>query len=179
MKKFFAAALLLVIVAVAACDTLDERFVFYINENEELRLTPELPAGKMLELDTITIITNADTTFERNRTRAAFVQEITLDKFNLSITDSTKQDFDFLESADVYMSADGLDEVRVAFIENIPANDSTLNYSVNLNRTNTRLDEYLKKEAYTIHTRLVLREKVDTVLNVVTTIRFKVIADPF
>ena len=185
MKKIFAAAMLLVLCAVAACDTLDEQFVFYINKEKVKAITPAFPVGQLTVLDNMTILANADTVFMRNRTRAELVKEMTLDKFTLSITDSTgikidstSADFDFLESVDVYISADSLEEVRVAYLEDIPANDSTLNYAINLNLTNVKLDAYLKKDKYIIQTRGRLRKAVaDTVL-VGTAVLFKAIADP-
>ncbi|MBB6609824.1 hypothetical protein H7F15_02125 [Pontibacter sp. Tf4] len=174
MKKYFGAVLLLLIVAASACDSLDERFVFYINKKADLQVTPGTPVGTVTELGPTTIVTNADTTFMQNHTRAELVQDITLDKFGLTIADTVVREFGFLESVDVYMSAEELDEVRVAFLERVAENDTILT----LNLTNTKLDEYLKKEAYTIHTRARLRKAVPKDLKLEAEIRFKVIADP-
>jgi len=184
MKKLFAAFVLFCVFAAVACDSLEKEFTFYLFEKDDVVLKPNFPVGTVALLDTVTIATNADTTFMNNRTRAEFVKEITLDKFSLTITDSTRAavdstgtDFDFMQSIDVYIAADGLGEERVAFLEDIPETDSLV-FSRNLNLTNAKLDEYLKKDKYTIRTRARLRRAVVKDVILVSDLRFKVIADP-
>ncbi|HEY4652059.1 MAG TPA: hypothetical protein VIG72_11630 [Pontibacter sp.] len=178
MRKLFAGILLLMLVAAVACDSLDEQFTFYLNRERELVIAPNIAAGKPTELAPITILTRADTTFRSHRTRAELVKEITLDKFVLSIKDSSGTDFDFLERVEVFMSADTLAEVRVAYLEDVPANDTTLNFAINLNLTNARVDDFLKGEKYTIRTRAVLRKSVTKDVKVTANARFRAIADP-
>ncbi|MBC5774400.1 hypothetical protein H8S95_10035 [Pontibacter sp. KCTC 32443] len=175
MKKFFTAAMLLVLFAtVVACDSIDDLLTFYINEEETIVVESNFPIG-LVAFAPITVPTNSEETFKNNKTRAELVKEVTLNKLTLTIADTAKSaDFDFLESIEIYIQADGLDEVRIAYLEEVPLDVKTLN----MNLTNAKLDEFLKKDSYTIRTAAVLRNTVVSDVNINAAMRFKVTADP-
>lgn len=175
MKKFFAAAMLLfVFVATTSCDTIDDLLTFYINEEATIVVESNFPIG-LVAFDPVTVPTNSEATFKNNKTRAELVKNVTLDKLTLTIADTAKSaDFDFLKSIEIYIEADGLDEVRIAYLETVPLDAKTLN----MNLTNAKLDEYIKKDSYTIRTSAVLRNTVVKDVNVNAAMRFKVTADP-
>ncbi len=166
--------LLFVFVASTACDTIDDLLTFYINEEETIVVESNFPIG-MVALAPVTIPTNSEETFRNHKTRAELVKDVTLNKLTLSIPDTTSgADFDFLNSIEIYISADGLDEVMIAFLEEVPFNENQLNMLL----TNAKLDEYLKKDSYTIRTRAELRNTVVKDININAAMRFKVTADP-
>ena len=157
-----------------ACDTIDDLLTFYIEEEETIVVESNFPIG-LVAFDPINVPTNSEATFKNNRTRAELVKDVTLDKLTLTTVDTAAAvDFDFLKSIEIFVEADGLDEVRVAYLTEVPLNVKTLTAEL----TNAKLDEYLKKEAYTIRTRAVLRNTVVKDIDIKAAMRFKVTADP-
>lgn len=175
MKKFFAAAMLLVLVAtVVACDSIDDLLTFYINEEETIVVESNFPIG-LVAFDPITVPTNSEETLKNNNTRAELVKDVTLDKLTLAIPDTASgANFDFLQSIEIYIEAEGLDKVKVAYLQEVPKDVKTLN----MNLTNAKLDEYIKKDSYTILTAARLRSAVVNDVNINAAMRFKVTADP-
>jgi hypothetical protein len=181
MKKLFAAALLLTLIATTiACDSIDDLLTFYINEEEIIVVESNFPVG-LVALDPVTVPTNSEETFKNNKTRAELVKDVTLNKLTLTIakpddsgSEPSNSDFDFLKSIEIYIDADGLDEVKIAYLDEVPLGATKLDMKL----TNTKLDEYIKGDTYTIKTRAVLRNTVVEDINVNAAMRFKVTADP-
>ncbi|NDK56489.1 hypothetical protein [Pontibacter fetidus] len=174
MKRIlFVFAVLLTFATVVACDTIDDLLTFYINEEATIVVESNFPIG-LVAFDPVTVPTNSEATFKNNKTRAELVKDVTLDKLTLTIPESEGADFDFLKSIEIYIEADGLDEVRVAYLEEVPMDVKTLNMRL----TNAKLDEYLKKDSYTIRTSAVLRNTVVKDVSINAAMRFKVTADP-
>ena len=166
--------MLLVLFATVACDTIDDLLTFYINEEETIVVESNFPVG-LVAFAPVTVPTNSAETFKNNKTRAELVKDVTLNKLTLTIPDTTAgTNFDFLESIEIYIEADGLDKVRIAYLDEVPEEAKTLT----MNLTNAKLDEYLKKDNYTIHTAARLRQAVVNDININAAMRFKVTADP-
>ena len=170
--------LLVLVATTTACDTIDDLLTFYINEEESIVVESNFPIG-LIALDPVTVPTNSEETFKNNKTRAELVKDVTLNKLTLTIAkpeegEPASSDFDFLKSIEIYIDAEGQDEVRIAYLEEVPL-DAT---SLNLNLTNAKLDEYIKGETYTIRTSAVLRNTVVRDININAAMRFKVTADP-
>lgn len=165
--------LLVLFASVVACDTIDDLLTFYINQEETIVVESNFPIG-LVALDPVTVPTNSEETFKNNKTRAELVKDVTLNKLTLTIPEEEGADFDFLKSIEIYIEADGLDEVKVAYLEEVPTNVSSLE----LDLTNTKLDAYLKKDSYTIRTRAELRSPVSQDISINAAMRFKVTADP-
>lgn len=174
MKRILFSILALVAFAATSCDTIDDLLTFYINEEETIVVESNFPVG-LVAFDPITVPTNSEETFKNNKTRAELVKDVTLNKLTLTIADTAKSaDFDFLKTIEIYIEAEGLDEVRIAYLEEVPLDVKTLNMSL----TNAKLDEYIKKDSYTIRTSAVLRNTVVKDININAAMRFKVTADP-
>ncbi len=104
--------------------------------------------GVSLPLDIITpdTETNSESTFAVNDTRKDKIEEITLTELDMTITSPNGQDFSFLESINLYLNADGLDEVLIAWKNPVPQSATTLM----LETTELDMKEYIKKDEFTL-----------------------------
>ena len=100
--------------------------------------------------------TNSESTFESNDTRKDLVEEIKLTKLQLEVTTPSDADFSFLESIEVYISAEGLDEILIASKVEVPESVSVLDLEV----MNTDLKEYIKKDNYSLRLNTVTDEAI-------------------
>lgn len=92
----------------SGCKKLDEYTMFNMpySENITIPFSPETE-------------TNSESTFEINNTRKDLIEEIKLKKLELNIQSPENEDYSFLESISVFLSADDLPEIKVAYNENV------------------------------------------------------------
>lgn len=174
MRRLLLALALLLAFANVACDKLDELLTFYINHNETIVIRTYFPVGTVAPISPIPVTTNSSEDFKNNKTRAELVKNVTLDKLDLVITDPQTENFNFLRKIEIYISAEGKQEVKIAYLEEIPQNVS----KIELKSTNAKLDEYIKGDRYTINTRATLAKAVTKDITIKANMRFKVTADP-
>lgn len=101
-------------IVIVACDKVDE----LTKSNMEYKSSVTIPSSTIIDLPlevfTPDMETNSDSEFEVNDTRKDLIEEIKLTELLLKITSPDDTDFSFLESLDVYISAEGLDEMKFA-----------------------------------------------------------------
>jgi len=91
------------------------------------------------------IPTGASTSFSLNGTNTSLVDKITMKEMKLTL-DSTATDMNFLKDIELWIKADGLDSVRVAYYNGIPDGIKTLS----LTMTAVNLKDYISKDKFTL-----------------------------
>lgn len=142
------------LVVVSACSKLDEFTQFTMNYDETVVIPSSTSINLPLNIFTPDVETNSESTFETNNTRTDLVEEIKLTTLRLSITSPSNADFSFLESISVYLSAEGLEEKKIAWKDVIPANSNSLI----LNVSDSNLKEYISKKSISIRLQTVTDE---------------------
>ncbi len=152
MYKYISVIILAVLIS--NCSKLDELTKF--NMDYDTQVTIPSTAGINLPFDVLTpeTETNSESTFESNDTRKDLIEEIKLTKLQLVITAPSDADFSFLESIEVYISAAGLDEIKIASKVEVPETVSTLDLEV----SDVDLKEYIKKDNYSLRLNTVTDE---------------------
>ncbi|MEJ8801293.1 hypothetical protein [Pontibacter sp. H249] len=174
MRKALFAFVAIFAFAGLACDKIDDLLTFYIEENETIEIKSYFPVGTVAPISPIPITTNSNEDFKNNKTRAELVKDVTLNKLELEITDPQTENFNFLKKIEIYISAEGQDDVKIAYLEQVPQNVS----KIELVSTNAKLDKYIKGDSYTIGTRATLAKAVTKDVTIEASMRFKVTADP-
>lgn len=113
--------------------------------------------GVSLPVSMITpdIESNSEAEFEVNDTRKDKIQHITLTSLRLEIINPPGQEFDFLEDIELFISADGLDEVLLASIYDI---DNSVGSSLNLTCSESDFQEYIKKDKFKLRVKTISDE---------------------
>ncbi|WP_242921313.1 hypothetical protein [Pontibacter liquoris] len=174
MKKLLLPLLLLLVVAGTSCDKIEDLLTFYINHDESIKIESSFPVGALVPLTPVTVTTNSNEEFKNNKTRAELVKNVTLSKLALTVTDPQGENFNFLKSIEIYISSDAKGETKIAYLNEVPQNATSLE----LTSTNAKLDEYLKSDTYTIRTKAALAKPVSSDITIKAAMRFKVTADP-
>lgn len=156
MKKYF--SILIITLLVFSCDKIDELTKFNMDYN--MQVTIPATTGINLPFDILTpdTETNSESTFESNDTRKDLVEEIKLAKLQLQINSPSDADFSFLESIEVFISAEGLSEVEIASKTDVPENISILDLEV----VDTDLKDFIKKDSYSLRLNTVTDEAMST-----------------
>lgn len=152
MKKSIFALAIIVLCGAVSCKLIDKLTQFNVPYSTEFTIPATTVVGLPIPILGIeqptSITTNSSQTFTNNNTRADLLEKVLLKKLVLTIISPSGQKFDFLKSAEVFVSADGLPEIKVASIDNI--DDATVGSSIEMTPGGDNLKEYLKKPEITI-----------------------------
>ena len=126
-----------------ACDKVDDLTKFDMDYDSSVVI--ESAANIDLPFDVVTpdVETNSESEFAVNDTRKDLIEEIKLKSLRLNITSPDNQDFSFLESVEIFISAEGLEEVPIAAITEIPEDIGSL---LELDTSDRDIKEYIKKD---------------------------------
>ncbi|UXP30654.1 hypothetical protein N6H18_09835 [Reichenbachiella agarivorans] len=128
-----------------ACDKLDKLTQFNMKYTESVTIQSSTIIGIPISLNTPSIESNSESTFAGNNTKKELIEEIRLDQMDLTVTSPADGTFSFLESATLYISADGLDEIEIAYLEEVPEDAGS---SISLDVTGVDLKEYLLQDSF-------------------------------
>ena len=160
----------------ASCEELTELLSFDINHSQTFTMPAQfLLPGSDLISPPVTVTSNSAESFKNNNTRADLVKDVTLSKLVLTIQDPASEDFGFLKDVEIFIDADEVDEVKLAYLNNIPANAGK---TLELTATGAKLDKYIKAPSFTIRTRATVDEAVSQDVTIKTDMTFHVTADP-
>lgn len=128
------------------CKKAAEFTQFDMDFNETIIIPSSTGVSIPFNLFTPNVETNSESTFEINDTRKDLIEEIKLTKLDLEISSPSNADFSFLNSISIFISADNLDEVEIAWLTNISSSSNTLSLSL----TGIDLKEYIKKDEFSL-----------------------------
>ena len=132
------------------CKKLDKLTQFDLTYHSEITIPASMPLGTPFNIPTPPITTNSSEEFENNNTHKDLIQEVTLKSLHLEITDPANGTFSFLNKVEIYISADGLPEKKIAWKENIP---DSVGGTLDLDTTDDDLKDYLIQDTYELKVR--------------------------
>ena len=121
------------------------------------------------------ISTNSTSTFDAKKTASNLVKTITLKEMKLQITAPTDSSYYFLELVEVYISANGVAETKIASKTNIPASPGG---TITLDPSGANLMDYLKKDKFSIRVRIKMDQTTTITYTNKASMIFEVSADP-
>ena len=142
-----------------SCDKLDELTKFDLEYSQ--RVTIPSSSGIDLPFDIFTpeMETDSESKFAVNDTRKDLIEEITLTELELIIISPDNADFSFLNSIEVFISAEGLEEIQIASLDEVPEDSGN---KILLNTSDTDLKEYIKKDEFSLRLHTVTDELMST-----------------
>lgn len=141
-------------VLLSNCSKLDELTKFDVDYDTQVTIPSTTGINLPFDVLTPDTETNSESTFESNDTRKDLIEEIKLTKLQLFISSPSDADFSFLESIDIFISADGLEELKIASKVEVPETVSALDLEV----SDADLKEYIKKDSYSLRLNTVTDE---------------------
>jgi hypothetical protein len=140
---------------VNGCKIIDELTQFEMEYNESIVIPSSTGINIPLDVFTPDIESNAESTFAVNNTNKDLIEEIILTQLDLTLTSPSNGDFSFLNSIEIYISAEGLEDVKIAWKYDIASDVG--NY-IDLETTNQDIKEFIKKEEFVLKTTTVTDE---------------------
>lgn len=156
MRKYF--LILSVFAALMGCDKIDELTKFDIEYNQKVVIPSATGINLPFDMYTPDTETNSESEFEVNDTRKDLIEEIQLKKLELKITSPDGADFSFLESIEVYISAEDVEELKIAWLDEVP---ETSGNKLELDTSDMDLKEYIKKDKFNLRLNTVTDEVIN------------------
>ncbi len=158
MKKIgFILLTLMALYSVQGCKELAKLTQFYINYNSSITIPKTLGVDLPINVMTPAITTNSESEFEANKTQKKLVDKINLAEMDMTITSPSSETFDFLKDIEITISADGLPDKKIAWLDNIP---KTGLKKIELDVSTDDLKEYIVKDSYKLKTKTTTRELI-------------------
>jgi hypothetical protein len=130
---------------ILGCNFIDKLTHFNMEYNQTVTIPAAIDINLPVNTEIPDVETNSEATFSVNNTHKDLIEEVLLSKLELAITAPTDGDFTFLKSIAIYMSADSLDEIKIAWQDSIPSNCGD---SLILETTNADLKDYIMKDSF-------------------------------
>lgn len=137
------------------CDVVDELTKFDMDYDTEVVIESSVGINLPFNVFTPEIESNSESEFAINDTRKDLIEEIQLKELKLQITAPQDADFSFLESVEIYIAAEGLDEVLIASKTDVPADIGDL---LDLDTTTADIQEYIKMDRFQLRLNTVTDE---------------------
>lgn len=161
MKQLWFVLAAAAVLGFSSCD-FDELTQFDMEFNSSITVPASSGINLPFDLFTPEITTNSESTFGSNNTSADLIESIKLKAMNLDITAPGDRDFDFLNSIKIYIDADGLSEILIASLTDIPADVDNIELEVNDND----LKDYLIQEKFKLRVETVTDEFLGNDVNI-------------
>lgn len=150
--------ILTILFTISSCDKVDELTKFDLEYNSKVVIPASAGIDLPFNVFTPEMKTNSESKFEVNDTRKDLIEEIKLTELQMVITSPTDADFSFLNSIEVYISAEGLDEIKIAEKEVGENVGNTLDVDV----LDIDLKEYIKKYEFNLRLNTVTDEVINS-----------------
>lgn len=110
------------------------------------------PITLPIEVSTPETTSNVQTKVDSEGSSSKLIESVILSELNLTITNPSNGNFNFLNSIEIYLSSPNQPEILAAWQYDIPEDNAT---ALKLTTSNTNLKEYLKESGLTLRTRVV------------------------
>lgn len=130
---------------------------FYVDYHSEAVVPATVSTFFPFSVNTPEMETNSTYEFESNDTRKDHIRSIYVKQLDLTITQPSGETFSFVNSIELFISAPGISEAKIASLAAIPEN---VGNTLSLTPTNTDLQEYIKADSFTLRLRVVSDETI-------------------
>lgn len=155
MTRFAPSLILALLCLVTACKEIDKLTQFNMDYNATVIVPSSSGVNLPFNLFTPDIETNAESEFAINDTRKDLVEEIVLTEMVLHHLSPDSGDFNFLASIEIFIKANDLPEVRIAWKDEVPQDAGK---QINLQTSDADLKAYIKKDKFTLRLNTVTDE---------------------
>lgn len=156
MKHLFLT--LITLIFLSSCEEqLDKLTMFNVKNNTTFNVPATTIINTPLTLNTPEIESNSNNDFSNNNSRKDLIESAKLTQLRLRVNNPNDGDFDFLNEIELFINADGVEEIAFASLKNIPSDQLK---EISLTPTAADLAPYLRAANYSIRVRAVTDETI-------------------
>lgn len=159
----------------ASCKKLSELTKFKVSYNSECTVEAGVTTFLPFEIKTPEVATESESQYEGNKTARNLIKSVNLDQLQMSIISPEGRNFDFLNEIEVYIAAEGQEEVLLAKKHQIP--DDQASPLVLEPQSSVELKKYLMGDAFTLRLKVVTDKVLNQDIKLKIASKFKVDAN--
>ena len=153
--RIYLAVLISIVIGLSGCKKVAKLTQFEMQFDETTTVPKSSGINLPFNILTPDMETNSEATFTIHNTRKDLIEKILLKKLNISIETPNGEDFSFLKSIGVYLSAEGIPESKIAWKDDVQSNVGS---SISLDLGADDLKEYIKKDKFSLRLNTVTDE---------------------
>ncbi len=146
MKKLKFLLFVTLAFAFNSCENLDKYTKFNLDFTQQISIEASTAINLPFNFPTPPVTTNSESAFKSNNTNKDLVEKIELTKLQLTVLSPAGEDFSILKSIEVFINSPGLSETRVAWLNNVPVSQSTIQLDV----SNSDLKDYIFADTFSL-----------------------------
>lgn len=139
------------------CKKVDRLTQFHMVFNDTAVVKSSAGINLPFNVMTPDITTNSESTFEANDTRKDMVEKIVLKALDLTIVSPSGEDFGFLKSVQIFISAPGISEAEIAGDTGVPPDAGN---RISLKTTGADLKDYIKSDRFSLRLKTITDEAI-------------------
>lgn len=155
--KFFIPLVSFLIIVSSACKRIEKLTEFYIDYETYVLIEGSGGINLPFNFFSPEVKSNAEAEFAVQGSEKERAKEIRLHTMQLSIVRPNNANFNFLKEIKIFLSAEGLSEIEIAGLSDIPNNNVAI---LNLMVKNNNLREYIVKDQFKLRAYAVTDENV-------------------
>lgn len=140
-----------------SCKLIDGWTQFEVKYSSTVTLPQDLDINKSEDVYPSVITANLKAKVEKEGSDMDKIESVKLTDLILKITSPSGKDFQFLNSAELHINAEGLDEIKVAWNDDVP---ETVGDKLSLSTSSKDLTDYLVKDVVTLRLNTVLNQGI-------------------
>lgn len=152
------ALIMIIALLFASCEQVDELTEFDMNYETSFTIPGTIGLDMPIDIQTPEIETNSQQKFSGQDTKKDLIEEIVLNEMELSIQSPSDGDFSFLNELTIYINAEGLEEIKIAWKDSIP---DTVGSELSLETASNDLKQYIFEDAFSLR----VKSKTDEVID--------------
>ncbi len=149
--------IVLCVFLLTSCKLIDGCTQFDVKYSSTVKLPQDLDINKSEDVYPSEIEANLKAEVEDAGSSMDKIESVELTNLKLRITSPTGKDFKFLNSVALYMDAEGLEEIKVAWLDDVPV---TIEDAMALETSSADLTNYLVKEVVTLRLNTILNQGI-------------------
>jgi len=176
MKKIYILFAIFTLALFSSCH-LDEKIAFNIDFNNEAKIPSIIGVNIPIEIPIPAITTNISKELSANNSKTDYLNTAFLKELTITSKDPADQDLDFVKKIELFIKADGLEEIKIA--EKLDISDD-VDTELNLDVFDDKdLSAYIKKDKFELKIKSTSRKVLLHSVKVNIYTKFKVTADIF
>lgn len=150
----------IILLLLNSCKSIDKLTQFDIPLSQTITIPAIIPIDLPFDIPTPDIMLDIETTYdlddsgyELNNTNKNLVEEVLLKELELTVIEPVGEDFSLLKSIEIYISAEGESEEKVAWLNSFPESNNTL-----LETSKANLKRFVLKDKINLRVKTVTDE---------------------
>ena len=146
MKKLMF-PLILIVLSLTGCKSMDKLTQFDMNFNQSFTIPATTPIALPFPIQTPEIQTNSETFFTTHHIDPNLIEKVSLKKLELTVSSPADGDFGFIKTIEISIAAEGQDDVKIAWLEDVPVGAGS---TLTVNVSNVDLKAFIMKEKFSL-----------------------------